>query len=390
MSMRALHQTVEPALKAKWQVYRDKLFSKIVQDKDMELGWHLAGDGVKGARCGQEIFTACPTGLEGHTKRRKTIYCHDATCPKCYEHETWLLAGDQDDRINKIQRAYDFEGVDLERCQFILSPPKELYQLFETEQGFDIVRREAYRLARLAGVVGGVVMIHQYRGKKPVMDKIRNGADAPDQWHVHFDGLSPYRFVEKSTGKKVSTVEAMNYPSGELRLDPTITKSNDMYMATGWVYKYVGFLAARWASTRDRIAYELSHATFRAPTSSGGHKGAIARWYGILSCNSAKRHVTEMEEPVLCENRECLRQCNDYSDESCDSDVFIRESTRKTTIYRYTLDLETLAKRLARYKLSRSASWAPGNTTLKPVMGEAYDVFPQLVSSGPRIGQARF
>lgn len=371
-------------------MYRDKLFSKIDQDQQLELGWHLAGDGVKGSRCGQEIFTACPIGLDGHTKRRKTIYCHDATCPKCYEHETWLLAGDQDDRINQVQHAYELEGVNLERCQFILSPPKELYTLFETKQGLDIIKREARRLARLAGVPGGVSVIHQYRGKKPVMDKIRKGADAPDSWHFHNDGLSPYRFVEKSTGKTVSTDEAMNRPPGELKLDPSIKKSDDMHNETGWVYKYVGFLAHRWKSTRDRIAYELSHAAFTDPVAAGGHKGAIASWYGILSYNSVKRHVREVEEPVLCENRQCLRQCNDYSDESCDSDVFIRESTRKTTVYQYTLDLETLDKRLARYKLARSSAWPTGNTTLKPVMGEIYDVFPQIVSSGSRIGQGRF
>lgn len=352
--------------------YIAKLFSKMARSTDaVELGWHLAGDGVKGSRCGQEIFTACPTGLEGHTKRRRTIYCHDATCPKCYEHETWLLAGDQDDRINKIQHAYEFEGVDLERCHLILSPPESLYGLFSTKQGLDIIKREVYRLARLAGVVGGVVMIHQYRGKKPMMDKIRNGADAPESWHIHIDGLGLPRYVD---GK----------------LNPGITKSSEVYEKTGWIYKYTNFLAKRWKTTRDRIAYELSHAAFTDPVALGGHKGAIASWYGILSYNSVQRHVTEIEKPVLCENRECRRPCNDYSDESCDSDVFIRESTVKTTIYRYTLDLETLAKRLARYKLARSSAWAPINTTLKPVMGEIDDVFPPVVFTGLRVDQARF
>lgn len=191
--------------------------------------------------------------------------------------------------------------------------------MFEDKSQLARLRKTFTEYAEDCGVVGGMVVIHPWRGRKNVMDAIRTKTNTPKKaYHVHIIGL---------------------------RIPQGWEKSDDFYDRTGWVYKWVDEYTQRGhkRSMYSKILYELNHAGIPI---TGKKPGQIDTWVGICSRNSVKRTKEETHEPVIC--KVCQLQAHRYiHDETEDSGP----TEHKVTTYHHNILPSAIERARKRYTL---------------------------------------
>jgi hypothetical protein len=210
--------------------------------------WKLPGHGVQKATCGQVAkVLACP-GPTHHDKRLIFHSCHDPECPVCYESWASREAKSASERIKQAQKLYHYKPI----RHWIVSPPQDKYDL-TTEAGYKQLRKDLLEVLKLAGFVGGMIIFHPYR--------LPDDDGGEMRWGAHFHVL------------------AFGYAK----------KSNEIYEATGWVFKNKGIRY----SLSGTIGYELSHAGIwqgKRISSRQGKDVAVRSlhtitWFGSLAYN---------------------------------------------------------------------------------------------------------
>lgn len=315
------------------------------------MNWLMVGSAEQTNQfCGTYFTIECPSHEPGHLNEQHENSCHKVVCPICYNGRIDEMAHVDLDRLRQVRRAYYLEGIKLELCEIIVSPPKHLYSSFYDKKEYDKVRDQALAIAEAAGSVGGFLVVHQYRGRSDVMEKIRTGEiQKPDAWHFHFVALRHPTYVQD--------------PRGRWQLNPKIEKSKSINKRTaqpgdqpgpkggyptGWTYKHV----SEYTKTGHRrnwykkVRYELDHA---AIYKKDGRHGQINGWVGICSRRAVKRTVKIEEEPVLCPI--CKRQAAKYIDGIYKDDAVLRR-----THYHYHIKDEVIEKSITRYKLEQGAT----------------------------------
>jgi len=102
----------------------------------------------------------CLEHRPGYAKKVKNN-CARAECPDDYR--TWLLKA-TNKVVNRVTaglpRAYS------KAIHVTISPPVELWGRFGDKDSYMKMRRKAIKLAKKAGIVGGCLVFHPYRGNK--------------------------------------------------------------------------------------------------------------------------------------------------------------------------------------------------------------------------------
>lgn len=199
-----------------------------------------------------------------------------------------------------------------------------MYEQLEDEKQLAALRKTVMQYAQDCGMVGGMTIMHPYRGRKKYMDAIRSG---------RITGKKSYHF--HIVGARISTWE----------------KSNDFYERTGWVYKWVdetiqnGPRQGEKRNMYEKIRYELDHAGL--PELNGKY-GQISTWWGIFSRNAIAQVKTITHEPRLCPV--CRLQAHRFElDESIDKGPAEATITR---LY-HSLRDESIKRARQRFKLSQ-------------------------------------
>lgn len=121
-------------------------------------GWRFPGQGVPYPSCGTFFTLGCLEHSPGYAKRFK-MDCARAQCPVDYK--TWLAKATNKivDRVKAgLPRRYS------KAIHVTISPPTELWDQFGEKENYVKMRRKAIRLAKTAGIHGGVMIFHPYRG----------------------------------------------------------------------------------------------------------------------------------------------------------------------------------------------------------------------------------
>lgn len=327
----------------------NRLVMKAGQGNDDFITWRMVGAGQRTTpMCGdvRSWTDRCPTGLEGHLNKPFKVSCHKVSCPECYEPVISVMAHNAKERIALVRKAYYMAGYVFEQGEIILSPPKSEYSKFATKQGYDAVRRRAVDYAtKYCGMAGALVAVHQYRGRKWLMDDIRTGKrEAADSWHFHIYGLSIPRTVVDETGRERLADGVMNSRDFNAMTAPrgSMPGKNGGY-SDGWTYKWVGEYTrnGKLRNVYEKIRYELDHA---ALYHNGERFGPVCSWSGILAATKVSREKTVTVEPLLCP--ECGRQCVRMFEDEVKGPSEIRHEIFKYNVKRATIDRCAL-----RYKL---------------------------------------
>lgn len=236
--------------------------------------WLLPGHGEEYSDCGSTRYRGCPN-TAGHSgsldnpkrqgKKFVQVYrrsCNRKECPVCYEGWASLQADRASYRLlnycvskkavaevyrikDRKVRHHKIEGI-FRRARrkpvhVIFSVPRALYGLTYVE-----LKREFYKIVKMAGIVGGCVMFHPFR-----MDALTN------KWyfspHFHVVGFG------------------------------WVHSTKDIYEDNGWIVKNRGIRK----TVHGTLLYQLSHA--------GIHKRHhVTVWFGKLSYRSL--HLEPMPE----------------------------------------------------------------------------------------------
>jgi hypothetical protein len=245
------------------QILMDHLVDvKKVQASD-SYDWVLVESGRALADCGSMTrkLVACP---DDHHSRAIKISCHRVICPECGPGELKMRAEAALERLQgfgaAVRRIVRSGGLayNLKHFKYVhmmISPPKSTYDKFYSKNGYKNICRTLGAYLRKLGVLGAIVMTHQYR------DDDEGRLDtSEDSWHFHIVGVMPY---------------------GHL------VNSDDFEARTGWVYKNLG----QRKSLKDTIYYQMSHASITEYPIIREHEiviqhGHILRWFGNSSYNN--------------------------------------------------------------------------------------------------------
>ena len=231
--------------------------SKHVQYSN-QLGQTVPSRGtVTSERCGDVIgFFRCSCG---HSENW-TVNCGKAECPVC--HKNWLERRTKDSgrRLSQISKLLHIAPYHL-----ILSPPN----------GWTGSRRELIKMAKKAGVVGGLMIYHPWRFRK-LSD------DSPVSWkNCDINPRSEKKIP--SYGKYSPHVHILGWGY--------LMKSNDFYRKTGWFYKNRGNRPGK--EMYATLYYQLSHSVI------DGRKQSLS-WFGITANNKLLVTIEERYLAKLC------------------------------------------------------------------------------------------
>jgi len=254
--------------------------------------WLLVGNGEEYSDCGAAILFGCDN-VDGHNVKglledfRGKVYveirrrtCLRAECPVCYE--KW--AGKEASKI--VYRLGHYHLKHGRVIHVVLSP--------RSHQNIEKLRKEAYKLAREAGILGGVLIVHPFRrvcvfcGSQPSHGYRScpecGGSSFRWVWSPHFHVLG-YGWVKNTA---------------------------QIYARTGWVIKNLGVRKTVGGSA----LYQLSHAGVKKKTHT-------ITWFGQLAYNKLKiPKMLKPEKPKcpLCGNElRCILMINGSYDESKES-----------------------------------------------------------------------
>ena len=222
--------------------------------------WVRAGDGeASGDDCGkpcralrcvhheQPVFYGTP-----HTCRIVFHSCNHPTCPVCVHRWAHREAAAATPRLLAVSGLYQgVKGVAGDASRYIgrlkhavFSPPRVLWAHLSPETAtaadYRTLRRLAIAAAKVAGILGGTVVFHPWRG---------GHRGEPWYWSPHFHILG----------------------YGRLR------NAREYYQQTGWVYRNYGYRK----SVAQTVSYELDH----CGVCEGVH---TLVWFGILSYNKMR------------------------------------------------------------------------------------------------------
>lgn len=122
--------------------------------------WRFPGQGVAYPTCGTFYVVACLEHRPGYARKVKNN-CGRAECPTDYR--TWLAKA-----TNKIVERIT-AGLPHPYSKAIhvtLSPPTSQWGRFGEKENYLKMRRKAVTLAKKAGISGGLLVFHPYRGNK--------------------------------------------------------------------------------------------------------------------------------------------------------------------------------------------------------------------------------
>jgi hypothetical protein len=199
-------------------------------------GWNLPMSGKSKEDCGQWAWRGCleyNLHFDGKIKAQSyQLCCFRAQCPKCAGQWAKRSTARILDRLKASKKNQKYLK------HIVVSPPKWLYH-----KPIEELRKEARKIAKLAGVEGGLDIVHPFRQKNR-------------QWYVspHFHYLA-YGWIE------------------------SVTKHLE---ANGWVVKNIGIRE----NPIGTIMYLLSHAGIKK----GRHTIA---WFGDLSYSKLKIEKSE-------------------------------------------------------------------------------------------------
>ncbi len=242
----------------------------------VDHGWELPGSGQPRVTCGDQQLRGCDNvdkHIEGFGRPPGSVYvelykrkCMRAVCPECYE--AW--ASREGEAAEHRMDAYQKTLKQFKKpIHVILSPPA--YDVVD----YRAFRREAYTIAKMAGVNAGMVIFHPWRKSKGVVTE-----------------GSPY------------VTKAWEYsPHFHILGFGWVCHTSDIHDKTGWVVKNRGVRK----STRRTISYLLTHTGISENVHS-------VTWWGELSYNKLKIAKMPAERPTcpMCESH--LIPLFDWSD----------------------------------------------------------------------------
>jgi len=120
--------------------------------------WRFPGQGHPYLSCGSFYTVGCLEHSPGYAKRVK-MGCARAQCPVDYK--TWLAKATNKvvDRVTAgLPRRYS------KAIHVMISPPVSLWDQFGDKKSYVKMRRKTIRLAKTAGIHGGCLIFHPYRG----------------------------------------------------------------------------------------------------------------------------------------------------------------------------------------------------------------------------------
>ena len=201
--------------------------------------WRFPGQGEAYGTCGTFYIMGCLEHNPGHGKLIKQN-CGRAECPKCSDH--W--------RSRAVARAVDRleagRGTRLVN-HFTVSSPPSTWDKYGDKKNYSKMRRKTVSTAKMAGIRGGMIIFHSYRGNKK----------AGWRWapHFHLIGVGWVRNVKT-----------------DLKYQKALG---------GWLVKNHGIRRGP-QSIGGTVKYQLSHA--------GIKKGYnVVSWFGSMAWNKLHR-----------------------------------------------------------------------------------------------------
>jgi hypothetical protein len=190
------------------------------------------------------------TNIEGRVYvERYQKHCYRAECPVCYE--SWAAR-----EAGKIEHRMLFCGWIGKAIHVVLSPSEDVVR---KAKSFEELKREAYRIAKLAGFKGGCCIPHPYRRKCGICGAILK---------------TGYRTCLFCGSNSIRWAFGFHF---HLIGYGWIKGTKELYEETGWVVKNLGVRESVFATAM----YQLSHAGTRK-----GHH--VVTWFGRLSYNNLK------------------------------------------------------------------------------------------------------
>lgn len=238
----------------------------VIVGKSISVDWGFSFDlpshGEAHGDCGSWRTRAClnvgahhgvlldGTNIEGKAYvERYQKRCFRPECPICYNSWASREAG-------RIEHRFLMSGWIKKVKHVVVSPPKDVV---DKAKSYEVLKKEAYRIAKKAGFEGGCVIPHAYsRVCGECGSNIRMGfksclfcgsTNVKWSWNFHFHMLG-YGWIE---GTK------------------------EIYEKTGWIVKNLGIRKSVFATAM----YQLTHAGIRE-----GHH--CVTWFGNLSYNNLK------------------------------------------------------------------------------------------------------
>lgn len=245
----------------------------------------IPGFGSPHVNCGNFFSVKICTHCGKLTPRVNT--CDRPSCPICWQSWARKEAERVEERFTGFRTAYKkTKGRRLGNPMHLVFSPPPVYAIEKarTKEGRSALKQVAIRLAKRAGIYGGVAFLHPYRVKDAVKPALVDAStrEAKKFWELIREdalGLGSWReYVILSPH-----IHVIGHGSPP--------QYANLYAKTGWIIKFV-----RHVSGEDEVAalayYELSHV--------GVDEGRrTVNWFGSMSYNQLKkgnRHVEFEEE----------------------------------------------------------------------------------------------
>ena len=233
--------------------------------------WQVAGKGQKTSeKCGEiEKWTYCPCC----GKKPIMTHCDKPLCPVCYEIWTKKRAKMISARLLSVVDAWQARGKKMMVSHYTLSIPSSYYALFKTEKGYRQIRKDAYKLLKRSGLVGGVLVVHSHR---------QEGESWRYSPHFHILGAG---YIQSQTA-----------------------------WAKGWVLKKIGRRENPYGTAR----YILSHAGIFQTHDKEGMRRTVNSicWFGLFSTAWVRTTISHEWEEMLCECGARLYQDAEFTTEA--------------------------------------------------------------------------
>ena len=234
--------------------------------------WQVAGNGAKTSEnCGKIdhwLYCKCcpPRPIKAH--------CDKPSCPECYE--IWGLreASRSAERIVSVMEQWGMRRKRMLASHYTLSIPSSYYELFKTELGYRQIRKDAIKLLKRAGLVGGVLVVHAHR-------KNKQGENILSP-HFHILGAG---FIQSATAWE-----------------------------KGWFLKKIGRMDAP-SAIMATAKYILSHAGILQ--ADGRRTVNTVSWFGLFSTALVRVKIIRTLEKMHCENGGLF-----YHDAACEHEVW--------------------------------------------------------------------
>jgi len=241
-----------------------------IKFQDPEIQFFLPGAGDKHEDCGQ-FYTLGHFPSPGVVHWHKRIHsCHRRECPVCWH--DWQHREAQS--ITRRLLAYQFQYGE-RSSHYVLSPPQNVK--YGTKKSFRALRQSAYKIAKVYGIHGGVIMFHERSARGNEEEYIKAHCSKGPHFHILGVGWLQGKY------------------NGEW-----VVKNLRVRRSSGQVYGTAFYILDHLAiPTIDSGISAISHSTDPKPP----RLNAIT-WFGVLSYNRFKIPEIPKSEMILCP--ECL------------------------------------------------------------------------------------